>query len=95
LVGEQIPLAGKIVGLADSFDGMTSKRTYRDAMTVQQALAEIERELGAQFDEKLGRLFLNSDIRQLWDTIQNTFSENYGKYKFSEYDTAAVGALIR
>jgi len=95
LVGEQIPLTGKIVGLADSFDAMTSKRTYRDAMTVEQALAEIEKELGAQFDRKVGRAFLDSDVYQLWDIIQNGFSEIYGSSDSVEYGAAAVGTLIR
>jgi HD-GYP domain-containing protein (c-di-GMP phosphodiesterase class II) len=95
LKGEQIPLAGKIVGLADSFDGMTSKRVYRDAMTVEEALEEIKRGLGTQFDERIGRLFLNSDVYKLWDIIQNGLSDNYGDLNFSEYDTAAVGVLIR
>lgn len=95
LTGEHIPLAGKIVGLADSFDGMTSKRVYRDAMTIEEALGEIERGLGTQFDEKIGRVFLNSDVYGLWDIIQNGFSDNYGSLNFSEYGTAAVGVLIR
>jgi HD-GYP domain-containing protein (c-di-GMP phosphodiesterase class II) len=95
LVGDQIPLTGKIVGLADSFDAMTSKRTYRDAMTVEQALAEIEKELGAQFDEKLGRVFLESDVYRLWNTIRDGFSEIYGSGRSEEYGTAAVGTLIR
>ncbi len=95
LVGEQIPLTGKIVGLADSFDAMTSKRTYRDAMSVEQALAEIEKGLGTQFDEKVGRVFLDSDVRQLWDIIQNGFSEIYGSSDSVEYGAAAVGTLIR
>ncbi len=95
LVGEQIPITGKIVGLADSFDAMTSKRTYRDAMTVEQALAEIERGLGTQFDEKIGRVFLDSDIFRLWEMIQNGFGEIYGSGDSVEYGTAAVGTLIR
>jgi HD-GYP domain-containing protein (c-di-GMP phosphodiesterase class II) len=94
LVGEHIPLAGKIVQLADCFDAMTSKRTYRDAMTIKQVLEEIEKELGSQFDEKIGRVFLDSDVYQLWSIIQNGFSEAYGNYDFSEYGTAAVGVLI-
>ena len=94
LMGDQIPLTGKIVGLADSFDAMTSKRTYRDAMTVEQALAEIEKELGRQFDEKVGRVFLDSDVSLLWDIIQNGFSEIYGSDDV-EYGAAAVGTLIR
>ncbi len=95
LVGEEIPLIGKIIGLADSFDAMTSKRTYRDAMTVEQALTEIEKGLGTQFDEKLGRIFLDSDVNELWDTIRDGFSENYGSNTSEEYGTTAVGALIR
>ncbi len=95
LKGEQIPLMGKIISLADSFDAMTSKRTYRDAMSVEEACEEIRKQLGAQFDEKLGALFINSDIYQLWDSIQNGLSEVYGDDSFSEYGTAAVGTLIR
>ncbi len=95
LVADQIPLTGKVVGLADSFDAMTSKRTYRDAMSVEQALAEIEKGLGTQFDRKVGRVFLDSDVYQLWDIIQNGFSEIYGSSDSVEYGAAAVGTLIR
>jgi HD-GYP domain-containing protein (c-di-GMP phosphodiesterase class II) len=95
LVGEQITLTGKIVGLADSFDAMTSKRTYREARTVKQAIAEIEKGIGTQFDAKVARAFLDSDVYQLWDIIQGGFNDNYGGNSFSEYGTAAVGTLIR
>jgi HD-GYP domain-containing protein (c-di-GMP phosphodiesterase class II) len=96
-VGEQIPLIGKIVGLADGFDAMTSKRTYRDARSVEQALEEIKKGLGTQFDEKIARVFLDSDIYRLWDIIiQNgpDFIGIYGSGNFSEYGIAAVGTLI-
>ncbi|MHC4644400.1 MAG: HD domain-containing phosphohydrolase [Planctomycetota bacterium] len=97
LVGGQIPLIGKIVGLADGFDAMTSKRVYRDALTVEQAIAEVERGLGTQFDENVGRVFLESDVYQLWDAIQDgsEFIGMSGKSNFSEYGTVAVGTLIR
>jgi len=95
LVGDKIPLTGKIIGLADSFDAMTSKRTYRNAMTVEHALAEIEKGLGTQFDEKLGRLFLESDVYKLWDMIRDGFSEMYDSNSSEEYGAAAVGTLIR
>ncbi|MBC8471307.1 MAG: HD domain-containing protein [Planctomycetes bacterium] len=94
LVGEQIPLTGRIVGLADSFDAMTSKRTYRDAMTVEHALEEIGKGLGTQFDEKLGRIFLDSDVGLLWDIIQNGFNNIYQNGDSVEYGAAAVGTLI-
>ena len=95
LTGEDIPLAGKIVQLADSFDAMTSKRTYRDAMSLEKALEEIERGLGTQFDEKIGRIFLESDVYLLWNTIRDGFSKVYGSTNSEEYGTAAVGTLIR
>ena len=98
LTGEQIPLIGKIVGLADGFDAMTSKRTYRNARTVEQALAEIKKGLGTQFDEKVGEVFLNSDIYQLWDIIIRNGSDFIGIYdsmNFSEYGAAALETLIR
>ena len=98
LNGEQIPLIGKIVGLADGFDAMTSKRTYRNARTVEQALAEIKKGLGTQFDQKVGSLFLNSDIYKLWDIIIQNGPEFIGIYdssNFSEYGAAALETLIR
>jgi len=93
--GAQIPLIGKIVGLADSFDAMTSRRTYRDAMTVEQALAEIEKGLNTQFAPEVAKVLLNSNVYELWDTIQDGFTQTYGSSSFSEYGTVAVGTLIR
>ncbi|MDH4239653.1 MAG: HD domain-containing protein [Phycisphaerae bacterium] len=96
-VGEQIPLIGKIVGLADGFDAMTSKRTYRNARSVEQALEEIKKGMGTQFDERVAGVFLNSDVYRLWDIIiQNgpDFIGIYGSGNFSEYGIAAVGTLI-
>ena len=95
LIGDEFPLTGKIVGLADSFDAMTSKRTYRDAMSVEQALAEIEKGLGSQFDEKIGRIFLESDVYSLWEIIRDGFSDVYKSSASAEYGTAAVGMLIK
>jgi len=95
LIGEQIPLIGKIVGLADSFDAMTSERAYRDARTVEQALEEIEKGLGTQFDQTIGRVFLDSDVYQLWDILQSGLAGVYESSKSCEYGIAAVGTLIR
>jgi len=95
-VGEQIPLIGKIVGLADGFDAMTSKRTYRDARSVEQALEEIKKGMGTQFDERVARVFLDSDVYRLWDIIIQNGPDFIGMYggSFSEYGIAAVGTLI-
>ncbi len=92
---DEITLMGKIIGLADSFDAMTSKRTYREAMNIGQAMAEIEENLGTQFDQTVGYAFLNSDVAQLWDIMQEGFREIYGSGMAADYGAAAVGALIR
>ncbi len=94
LVGRQIPLTGRSVGLADSFDAMTAKRTYRDGRTVEQALAEIAKGLGTQFDEKLGRAFLNSDVYKLWDIMPDDFSKTYQSSRCVQHGIAVVGTLI-
>jgi len=97
LTGDQIPILGKIVALADGFDAMTSKRVYRDALTLEQALAEIKKGLGTQFDEKIGTIFLESNVYELWDAIQDgsDFVGLGGKSTFAEYGTMAVGTLIK
>ncbi len=50
LSGESIPLAARIVSVADSFDAMTSTRPYREQMTPRAALAELSKNAGLQFD---------------------------------------------
>jgi diguanylate cyclase (GGDEF)-like protein len=50
LAGDQIPLGARIIFVADAFDAMTSEREYSRAMPPQDALAELERCSGTQFD---------------------------------------------
>jgi len=57
LRGEDIPLGARIIAIADSFDAMTSNRTYRPVMSVEAALAELWRERGRQFDPYLAACF--------------------------------------
>jgi HD-GYP domain-containing protein (c-di-GMP phosphodiesterase class II) len=95
LVGDDIPLAGKIVMIADAFDAMTSKRTYREALKVTDAVNEIEKGLGIQFDPEIGSIFINSDIDKLWEIMQGGKVENYSSNSFGDYGTVAVGALLR
>jgi putative nucleotidyltransferase with HDIG domain len=56
--GEEIPLEARVLAVADAFDAMTSDRPYRRALTREQALAEIERCAGTQFDPRIAQVFL-------------------------------------
>lgn len=58
LAGTDIPLFARIIGVADSYDAMTSKRSYRDVMPQEKVRAEVERCLGSQFDPQIGALML-------------------------------------
>jgi HD-GYP domain-containing protein (c-di-GMP phosphodiesterase class II) len=53
LKGEQIPLGSRIIAVADTFDAMTSDRPYRRALSIEAAIAEIQRNSGTQFDPKV------------------------------------------
>jgi len=59
LSGENIPLMGRVICLADCFDAMTSSRTYRKALPLEVALTEIRRCSGTQFDPTLTDAFLS------------------------------------
>ena len=95
LTDKQIPLVAKIISLADSFDAMTSRRVYRDAMSIKRALEEIKNGLGTQFDKEIGEIFINSDVNRLWTIIQDGFIETWDYSNFDEYGAIAVGTLLR
>ena len=59
LKGENIPLDARIMAVADSFDAMISDRPYRkSALPVNEALEELKRNAGTQFDPKIVEVFL-------------------------------------
>src|SRR5829696_6953255 len=55
---DQIPLAGRIVAVADVFDALTQKRPYKAAWPIAEAIAEIERQRTRQFDPEIVDAFL-------------------------------------
>ncbi|WP_233558196.1 HD-GYP domain-containing protein [Alginatibacterium sediminis] len=58
LVGEGIPIEGRIVAIADVFDALTSERPYKKAWKVDDAVQEIEKSAGSHFDPKLVAVFV-------------------------------------
>jgi HD-GYP domain-containing protein (c-di-GMP phosphodiesterase class II) len=69
LAGENIPLMGRLICLADCFDAMTSNRTYRKAMPLEVALTEIRRCGGTQFDPGLTEAFLRIGSEKLRELV--------------------------
>jgi anti-anti-sigma factor len=58
MAGEEIPLEARIVALANAYEAMTSTRHYRGALSKKEALEEIRKNAGTQFDPNLAKLFV-------------------------------------
>ena len=71
LIGKEIPLMGRIICLADSFDAMTTNRTYRTAMPLEAALAEIRRCAGTHFDPELTETMLRTSAEQFRELLRD------------------------
>lgn len=70
LAGEAIPLVARLIALADSFDAMSSTRTYRPAMQREQVLQEFHDCAGKQFDPTLVDHFVNLDFTEYDRRVQ-------------------------
>lgn len=66
LVGDAIPLAARVIALADTIDAMTTSRPYRAGMELEEVRHEIEKECGRQFDPKLASAITTP---QLWSQV--------------------------
>jgi diguanylate cyclase (GGDEF)-like protein/PAS domain S-box-containing protein len=58
LKGEEIPLGARIISVADAFEAMTAKRSYQKTKTKEEALAELKKCAGTQFDPEVVDLFI-------------------------------------
>lgn len=72
--GQEIPLAARIMAVADVFDAVSEKRCYRDAMPLEKCFGIIREGIGTDFDPVIARAFLNieEDVRK----IHHDFEEN-------------------
>lgn len=67
LKGEAIPLEARVLAVADSFDAMTTDRPYRNALSEEEALAELRRMAGKQFDPRVVAAF-----EQIFPAVKRT-----------------------
>ena len=67
LAGNDIPYLARITAVADTFDAMTSKRTYRDALPIEIVKEEFRKNIGTQFDPDITLVFL--------DILENHYDE--------------------
>lgn len=59
LAGDEIPLYARIIGVADSFDAMSSTRCYRPKLTIETIVEELKRCTGTQFDPKVVAILMD------------------------------------
>ena len=73
LVGEDIPECARIIGVADAYDAMTSKRSYRNILSQDVVRGEIEKGMGTQFDP----FFAEIMIQMIDEDIKYTMREKF------------------
>ena len=62
--GDEIPIGSRIIAVADAFDAMVSDRPYGDTLTDADAIAEVKRCAGTQFDTKVVDAFVTALARR-------------------------------
>jgi putative two-component system response regulator len=65
VAGKDIPLGARVLAVADAFDAMTSDCPYRSAMSIEEALDEIRRCAGTQFDPTVASIFLKIPVAEI------------------------------
>ncbi len=75
LAGEQIPLVGRIIMLADIFDALTSERPYKKAFSFDDSIKIIKKDIGTFFDSVVADAFFKSinDIRAVYETLRDNY----------------------
>lgn len=74
LMGDAIPYLARITTISDSFDAMSSKRNYRNELTLDNIITEIENNKGIQFDPNISDVFLDI-LRNHYDEIEKIKGE--------------------
>ncbi len=80
---DKIPVIARLIALADSFDAMSSNRTYRSRLSRTEVLSEIKRCAGTQFDPELAPIFIELDFSEFDRMVQEhqEADMNYPTYR--------------
>jgi len=67
LKGDEIPFVSRIINIVDSYDAMTSERSYQKALSKEVAIEELKKNAGTQFDAELVSVFIEKVLGKLVD----------------------------
>jgi len=80
IMGESIPIMARVIAVADTFDAITSIRTYKESMDEEAAIEEIKNCSGSQFDPIVAEAFINYWEKKCGSGL-NTMDNNYNEMK--------------
>jgi HD-GYP domain-containing protein (c-di-GMP phosphodiesterase class II) len=83
LAGEQIPLAGRIVAIADAFDAMATDRPYKRALPLEECEAVLRKTAGKMYDPELVEVFVGRHLGSL-------YREDYADEDFDAFQGEAA-----
>lgn len=81
IAGEEIPLSARVMAVADVFDALVSKRSYKEGFPVEKAFDIIREGIGTHFDPEVAQAFLNAE-----DKVRKVAEENTAREKAAEKD---------
>jgi HD-GYP domain-containing protein (c-di-GMP phosphodiesterase class II) len=76
IAGEEIPLSARVMAVADVFDALVSKRSYKEGFPVEKAMAIITEGIGTQFDPQVAKAFLDAEAEIRKVAMENTAADN-------------------
>ena len=82
--GEEIPLSARIMAVADVFDALVSKRSYKEPFPFEKAMDIIREGAGTQFDPQIAMLFVESEKEVREITVAHEAMLGMGIRKFEE-----------
>jgi HD-GYP domain-containing protein (c-di-GMP phosphodiesterase class II) len=79
---QEIPIFARIVAIADVYDALRSKRSYKEAWSENEVCAIIKNEAGAQFDPELVQIFLEPSCRTMFHSIRERYEDFPPEFDF-------------